>query len=108
MKKYLIFSSVIFLTACVSITPVTSAGKDTYMIAGNNSLDEGADGVNIVATLYGQANAHCESLQKNLVPLNESIGRKNAKLMFRCLSENDPEYVRPNLKIAPNIKIESN
>ena len=108
MLRSLIVIPAFLLAACVSITPITPAGKDTYLIAGSNGMDEGPKGVNIKATLYAKANSHCESLGKKFSPLNESVTARTAELRFRCLYENDPEYKRPNMTAVPDVKVESN
>ena len=93
------------VTACVSITDVVPAGKDTYVVAGE---DEFSSGASIKTDLYKKANTHCETMGKKLLPVNESVSLNAAELRFRCLEEDDPEYVRPVMESVPNVRIETN
>jgi|TARA_R110001592_G_scaffold229914_1_gene486592 hypothetical protein len=94
------------LVACASITEVVPAGKDTYVVAGDDSFEE-ISGASIKTTLYKKANEHCEMMGKKLFPLNESVTSHAAELRFRCLDEDDPEYVRPIMKSVPDVRIET-
>ncbi|MGB5261883.1 MAG: hypothetical protein WBO34_15370 [Gammaproteobacteria bacterium] len=96
----------LMVVACASITEVVPAGKDTYVVAGDDSL-EGISGASIKTGLYKKANTHCELMGKKLLPLNESVSAYTAELRFRCLEEDDPEYVRPIMESVPDVKIET-
>lgn len=95
----------LFIVGCASVTEVVPAGKDTYVVAGDDSL-EAISGASIKMSLYKKANTHCEMMGKKLLPLNESVSTYAAELRFRCLDENDPEYVRPVMESVPNVRIE--
>lgn len=92
------------LAGCV--TQVTPAGKDTYLVAGSDSMGV-KSGVSIKTSLYRKANTYCESIGKQFMPLNESTGSYDAQLRFRCLSAGDPELTRPNMQPVPDVRIES-
>jgi len=105
IKILLVCAATSLLFACALITEIVPAGKDTYVIAGDDSF-EGESGVSIKTSLYKKANAYCEAMGKKLLPLNESTSSYSAELRFRCLDEFDPEYVRPIMESVPNIRIE--
>lgn len=109
MKAYKYFSCLLLvgIVSCASITPITPAGKDTFIVAGSDSMGIKA-GVNIKASLYQRANIYCETIGKKFLPLNESVELYDAQLRFRCLNEGDPEFVRPNMVPSPNVRIEHN
>ena len=94
------------IVSCASITEVVPAGKDTYVIAGDDSLED-ISGASIKIDLYKKANTHCEAMGKKLMPLNESVSSHAAELRFRCLKEDDPEYTRPTMESVPNLRIET-
>lgn len=93
------------LTACVSMTEVTPAGKDTFLIAGSDSW-ESTSGLTIKTKLYQKANLFCESTGKKFMPLSDASNGYSAQLRFRCLAEGDPELDRPNMQPVPDVRIE--
>lgn len=95
------------IVGCASVTEVVPAGKDTYVVAGDDSL-ETISGASIKTRLYKKANTHCEMMGKKLLPLNESASTYAAELRFRCLDENDPEYARPIMESVPDARIKIN
>jgi len=104
--KYLYAIAIsLMVAACASITDVVPAGKDTYVVAGDSEINSGAS---VKTDLYKKANAHCETMGKKLLPVNESVSSQAAELRFRCLEEDDPEYVRPVMESVPNVRIETN
>ena len=96
----------LMLTACVSISEVVPAGKDTFIVAGDDSLED-TSGASIKTTLYKKANAHCETMGKKLLPVDESVSSHAAELRFRCVREDNPEYVRPIMESVPDVRIET-
>ena len=100
--------SSLLVVACASITDVVPAGKDTYVIAGDGGSYQATSGASLKTSLYKEANAHCETMGKKLLPLDESTFSHAAELRFRCLDENDPEYRRPVMQSVPDVKIETN
>ena len=105
LRIVLIIFSLFYLGACTTVTEVVQAGKDTYIIAGDDSWRE-VSGSRIKTKLYERANTHCEGMGKKLLPLNESVSSYAAELRFRCLNENDLEYVRPIMESVPDVTIE--
>ena len=87
------------LVSCASTSEIVPAGKDTYIVSGMNEMTSGRQ---VKSTLYKKANAYCEALGKKVLPLNESVSIYSAELRFRCLTEDDPEYVRPIMKSVPS------
>lgn len=106
MKRIAVSIITAILCACTTYSPITPAGKDTFIVAGSGDSDF-SSGVQIKADLYRRANEYCQSLGKKFVPLNESVGGADADLRFRCLNEDDPEYGRPNMQSVPDVKIEN-
>ncbi len=109
--KYMSFPFVLLLAACVSVSDVVPAGKDTWMVAGTNSRI-GADST-MKTDLYKTASDFCAAKNKAFTPVSQNytsivIGRPaSAELVFRCLSESDPEYKRPNMEaVYPKSRIE--
>ncbi|MGR3318991.1 MAG: hypothetical protein ACUZ8O_11000 [Candidatus Anammoxibacter sp.] len=93
---------------------------------GGQAVPYGKDTFNITKSNYGSypklrsdtiqaANSHCQSIGKLFSPVEEtksSIDGGFARiytldLTFRCLSEDDPSYRRPDVKVRPDIVIES-
>ena len=95
------------LGACATSTNIVPAGKDTFLIAGDDAW-ETISGKKIKTTLYQKANSYCEDKGKKIQPLDESVSSYSAELRFRCLKEDDPSYRRPNMETVPNVKIELN
>ena len=87
---------------CVSTSEIVPAGKDSYMIAG--AANGGAvSGQSIIAATK-QANAYCAKQGKVMQIRNTNTGGsagwggEHSNLIFSCLSADDPEYTRPNLR----------
>lgn len=98
----LIILSMFFLISCVSISDVVPVGKDTYMMA-SSSAAMGEGGGNLKAKLAKEASKFCAeqgklSLLVGFSSVDMAFGRPaSAEITFRCLHENDPEYIRPNI-----------
>lgn len=105
-RYFFTICALLTLAACATITEIVPAGKDTYVIAGEDSFED-ISGASIKTDLYKKANTHCETMGKKLLPLDESISSHTAELRFRCLNEDDPEYLRPNMESVPNVRIET-
>lgn len=59
-----------------------------------------------------QASEHCSGMDLLLSPVSsqtsDGYGEEAAyQLVFRCLSEDDPEYQRPNWGVTPDVVIEN-
>jgi hypothetical protein len=83
------------------MSEITPIGKDTYMMA-SSSTAMGEGGGNLKAKLTKEASMYCERQKKALLlvgfsTVDMAFGRPaSAEITFRCLHENDPEYIRPN------------
>ncbi|WP_419616281.1 hypothetical protein [Thiolapillus sp.] len=106
IRTMLAAACTLVLAACSVVTEVVPAGKDTYVVAGEDSVGE-TSGAIIKTTLYKKATSYCESIGKKFLPLNDSKSSYTADLRFRCLEEDDPEYRRPIMESVPNVRIEN-
>lgn len=99
------------LTGCASSGPVP-IGKDSYMLSGTGAWSW-SSGAALKGDLYREAGAFCKSQAKQIQPINTAANNGSfsqfaqAELQFRCLADNDPDLVRPNLQPVPNILIEN-
>ncbi len=85
-------------------------GRDTFTVSAT------ADGMRDAASAREQAfragAEKCEKLGKKFILSNESMGRTRmgidttVSITFQCLSESDPEYVRPRMRQTPDVVIE--
>ncbi len=106
IRYLLVAIAALMITACNTASEIVSAGKDTYLVVGNGNVLE-ISGAAQLPDLYKKANVHCETMGKKLLPVNQSTSSYTAELRFRCLEEDDPEYVRPNMESVPNVRIET-
>ena len=96
--------------ACVSTSEVVPMGKDSYMISVDDSLTWNKG--NSAITASKAANAYCERMGKHMIVRRmDTSGTPgwttlSANFIFSCVTEDDPEYQRPNLKKDPNTVIE--
>jgi hypothetical protein len=109
-KNVALIGTSLALTACVNTSQVVPMGKDSYMITGqaHGGLNSGQSNVAAVE----QANAYCTSLHRYMIVRRldtsgvAAFGGETARLVFSCVTENDPEYQRPNLRPEPTTVIE--
>ena len=97
------------LSGCVSTSEVLEMGKDTYSVSAT------ADGMRSAASARQSAfeagRDTCAKQGKRFMLANESMSRTRmwidttVDVTFRCLNENDPEYVRPQIRQAPDVVI---
>ncbi|WP_292992584.1 hypothetical protein [Nitrosomonas sp.] len=90
------------MTGCLSTSQVLEMGRDTY------SVTSTADGYRLASqareSAFQAGTEKCTSLGKRFMFINESSARTRmgidttVTVTFRCLNENDPEYVRPNVR----------
>lgn len=109
-KNILLGVCVVALNACVSTSRPLEMGKDTYSISAT------ADGYRTAAaareSAFETGAKYCSSRGKKFMFLNEQSARTRMGIdttidvVFRCLSESDPEYSRPDVRIAPDVLIE--
>ena len=94
----LLFASLL-VTSCASMSEITPVGKDTYMMA--SSSNAAKSGGELKAKLAQKASMFCADHGKLMMLVGFSaedmaFGRiASAEITFRCLLENDPEYIRP-------------
>lgn len=91
-----------FLVGCVSTSDVFEMGRDTYSVSAT------ADGMRSAASARQSAfeagRQTCAKQGKRFMMVNETMSRTRMAIdttinvTFRCLSENDPEYARPNIR----------
>ena len=103
MKKiiaFLVFPIVI--CSCGSISEISQIGKDTYMVA-SSSAAMGEGGGNLKAKLVREGKKYCAKQSKQFLlvgfsSVDMAFGRPaSAEITFRCLFDNDAEYIRPNI-----------
>jgi len=107
MKIY-VFAATALISGCVSTSEIIPVGKDSYMVSGS-----GTGGLSYGKTLAAalkSANTYCAKQTKfMIIRREETEGRFNgeaANLMFSCVTADDPEYKRPNLRRDPTTIIE--
>jgi hypothetical protein len=101
------------LTACMSTSEVVPVGKDTYMLMarGSGLLTSSAE---VPIEAMKAANVHCASLgRRMIIRRTETQGTPgvtdmSSSLVFSCVTEDDPEYKRPDLQKDPNVIIQDN
>lgn len=105
--KLILFLIVFIFTACAGqSTGILKMGPDTYSVSISPSTPFEA---NAMETANIMANQYCASLGKEILVSNTSLSSYNgtAKITFYCLSENDPDLIRPSYESAPDIVIEN-
>lgn len=108
-----IFISLIVLTGCMSTSEVVSVGKDTYMLMarGSGLLTSSAE---VPIEAMKAANVHCASLGRRMIIRRTDtqgtpgLTDMSSSLVFSCVTEDDPEYKRPDLQKDPNVIIQDN
>ena len=98
------------LSGCVSTSEVLEMGKDTYSVSAT------ADGMRSAASARQRAfeagREMCTKQGKRFMLANESTSPTRmwidttVDVTFRCLNENDSEYVRPRTRQVPDVVIE--
>lgn len=97
-----IVCAVALLAGCVGASEIVPAGKDSYMVAGRANAPNSQGQSLLEATKA--ANAYCAKDGKFMVIRHTDIGGtvgfggEHANLIFSCVSADDPEYARPNLR----------
>lgn len=111
MKRiFIVIVFSIILVGCVSTSEILEMGRDTYSVSAT------ADGMRSAASARQSAfeagREMCAKQGKRFMFLNEVTSRTRMGIdttidvTFRCLSENDSEYTRPNVRQSPDIVIE--
>jgi len=100
----------ISITACVTTSNIVPIGRDSYMITGRASGGQNA-GKGIIAATE-RANEYCATNKKFMIVRRmdtqgaATLGSESNTLIFSCVDENDPEYIRPNIRSGANVVIE--
>lgn len=104
------FLCCIVASGCVSTSRPLEMGKDTYSVSAT------ADGYRTAAAARQSAfevgGKKCQDIGKRFMLVNETSERTRmgidttVNVVFRCLSENDPAYQRPDVRAAPDVIIE--
>ena len=98
------------LSGCVSTSQVLEMGRDTYSVTA--TADGMRDAASARESAFEAGANKCATLGKRFMFVNESTARTRmgidttVNVTFRCLSESDPEYARPNVLQAPDVVIE--
>lgn len=98
--KIAVFAAIALLSGCVTTSEIIPMGKDSYMVSGS-----GTGGLSYGKTMPAAlkaANAYCTKEGKLMIARHtETQGRFNgeaADLLFSCVTADDPEYKRPNMR----------
>jgi len=100
------------LTACVSTSEVVPMGKDSYMISSSSNGGPGGNGAHVSRIEAAKAaNRYCDAkglhmVVRNLGGTTFGLSGGTSELIFSCVTSDDPEYKRPDLRQAPTTVIE--
>lgn len=103
MRNFIVIAFILLMSGCAWSTGVVPIDKDTYMVSVTRKGF--VSGGEMMGEAYVEANEFCakqnkkvkttQSKQRDMVPFTSNA---YAEINFVCLDENDPEYVRPDLK----------
>ena len=104
------FTVLVLELGCGSTGGVMKLGPDTYAVTGaKHNFAGGAPAAQ--SNALEMANAHCESMDKEVLVKNTSAGFDRPmytySVTFQCLAKTDPSLVRPSYKPVPNVVIEN-
>jgi hypothetical protein len=105
-----IFIIALVLAGCVGASEIVPMGKDSYLVTGHATGGLNAGKGMIEATK--QANAYCAAQQRYMIVRrtdnggSAAWGGESAQLIFSCVTADDPEYGRPNLRKDPTTVVE--
>lgn len=105
--------ALLITVGCASSSGVFETGKDTYTIVETGQTHYASLG-SLKSTAYQKANQFCKERGKVLQPVSTSSrpagpsGPASFELVFRALSDQDPDYKRPILETIPDIKVQVN
>jgi len=103
-------TTTLVLTGCVSTSQVLEMGRDTYSVSA--TADGYRDAASARQSAFETGAQKCAALGKRFMFVNESTARTRmgidttVNVTFRCLSESDPEYARPDIRQSPDVVIE--
>lgn len=93
---------VFMLNGCAFASDIVPMGKDSYMV----TAPETVMGKGRIIALKA-ANQYCDSQNNHMIVRRLDANALTIGLTFSCVSEDDPEYKRPNLKKDPSVIIEN-
>jgi len=94
----MVFAFMLFSCARDPYRGITPFGPDTYTSSATPKFR---------TALLNRANEFCKSKNQVIMPINEdTTGRGYYVIVFRCLSPDDPDYVRKDWEQSPNVVIE--
>lgn len=102
-----------FVAGCASHTGIVPMGRDTYMVAKQQST--GFPGLgNMKAEIISEASRYCAGFDKELMidttqetqPPYILGNYPRSEIQFRCLTKGDPELQRPKLMKTPDTAVE--
>ena len=108
---FLLLGMVSILTGCVTTSHVIPMGEDTF--SSSATSDGFRDAASARNSAFKKATAQCTTMGRNFMFVNESIMPTRmgidttVTLTFRCLTDNDPQYIRPNFEHSPDVVIEN-
>jgi hypothetical protein len=101
MRTWIVLGFVV-LTGCAVASEIVPIGKDNFMVTAPETL--GGTGRILVVK---SANGYCASQNTHMIVRRLDANALSVSLMFSCVSEDDPEYQRPNLRKDPNVIIDN-
>jgi len=108
--RFIILGLIVATTGCASSTGVLPFGKDTYTLNTTVHFTRGGPSGAKTSGLQ-EASAHCVKLGKYMLPVSTESGRYGEyatyDVVFRCLSEDDPDNIRPDWQRSPDVVIEN-
>jgi hypothetical protein len=93
--------SLVTLAGCATASQIVPMGRDSYLVTAPETL--GGTGRILVAK---SANQYCESGGTHMIVRRLDANGFTVSLIFSCVSADDPEYKRPNLRKDPNVIIQ--
>jgi hypothetical protein len=95
-----------FVAAGCTTSDIVPVGRDSFMVSSTSTSDL----VSAPIMSAKAANRYCDARGEHMIirrTLTEPMGFGNTSnnLIFSCVSDSDPEYSRPNLRSAPNVRI---
>jgi hypothetical protein len=111
MQKLFLCAFPLLLAGCASTTAVVPYGKDSYMLSSDDFWGAYSRG-SLQVKAAQSASAFCAERGKVFVVRNtggqgvQGWTSTSSTLIFSCVSENDPEHQRPNLRKEADTVIE--
>jgi hypothetical protein len=109
--KHSILGLTLVLTGCVSTSNVLELGRDTYSVSA--TADGFRDAASARQNAFESGAKKCASLGKKFMLTNENVANTRmgidttVSIVFRCLSETDHDYSRPEYQKSADLVIEN-